>query len=206
MPDSGALEQKIRPSSRDLLHPLAHRLTYNLPAKHGFNLALSRYRAALGPPSSPSPRDSFRLSPPSLRDREISLHFASLPPSPTIEIIGDKRERRTTQRSSSSSTHSIEILFSAKTDLRTQGRARLLRAPPYWPLLPPSYSSKFAPPIIPTLFSRKGDRCSRISSSSWKFIESPLRDRLGGSNPVQFLSNRITRERLFFRANPARPS
>lgn len=41
-----ALEQKIHPSSRDLLHPLAHRLTYNLPAKHGFNLALSRYRSA----------------------------------------------------------------------------------------------------------------------------------------------------------------
>lgn len=41
-----ALEQKIHPSSRDLLHPLAHRLTYNLPAKHGFNLALSRYRTA----------------------------------------------------------------------------------------------------------------------------------------------------------------
>jgi len=41
-----ALEQKIHPSSRDLLHPLAHRLTYNLPAKHGFNLTLSRYRSA----------------------------------------------------------------------------------------------------------------------------------------------------------------
>lgn len=198
MPDSGALEQKIRPSSRDLLHPLAHRLTYNLPAKHGFNLALSRYRAALGPPSSPSPRDSFRLSPPSPRDPEISLHFASLPPSPTIEIVRDKRERRTTQRSSSSSsTRSIEILFSAKTDLRTQGRARLLRAPPYWPLLPPSYSSKFAPPIIPTLFSRKAPAGNLSNLPSVIASEGAT---------VRFLSNRITRERLFFRANPARPS
>jgi len=46
-----ALEQKIHPSSRDLLHPLAHRLTYNLPAKHGFNLALSRYRSAADQPA-----------------------------------------------------------------------------------------------------------------------------------------------------------
>jgi len=57
-----ALEQKIHPSSRDLLHPLAHRLTYNLPAKHGFNLALSRYRSAADqPPRSLVARDVFTL-------------------------------------------------------------------------------------------------------------------------------------------------
>lgn len=82
IPDSGALEQKIRPSSRDLLHPLAHRLTYNLPAKHGFNLALSRYRTALGPPPlSPLPSSRFfpsKIACNSLR-RIAKLACASIP-------------------------------------------------------------------------------------------------------------------------------
>lgn len=119
-----------------------------------------------------------------LRNRPVS---AILPSSDfSIKLMFEMSKMK---RTISSSFHLIDQKFLCSIyvqsrsffpqrdgNLRTQGRARLLRAPPYWPFLPAratSCSSKFAPPIISTVFSRKGNRCSRISSG-WKFIESLL--------------------------------
>lgn len=183
---SGALEQKIRPSSRDLLHPLAHRLTYNLPAKHGFNLALSRYRTALSDRLCRHPLAILSIPPRNVAKSACICHPSFESSDFSIKLMFEMSKMK---RTINSSFHLIDQKFLCSIyvqsrsffpqrdgNLRTQGRARLLRAPPYWPFLPAratSCSSKFAPPIISTVFSRKGNRCSRISSG-WKFIESLL--------------------------------
>ena len=79
------------------MHPLAHRLTYNLPAKHGFNLALSRYRTAWTAfatfaASRPRPNDRGKPHPPS--SFAFFVNADSLTANVSTKLCPDFREHQ----------------------------------------------------------------------------------------------------------------